>query len=163
MRESQQTIFAGPLGSTILQHGPRHAPKKVINPEVALWRLGKIKHNPQSARNTDELTYRFQQSAILNETNNNEYRANNPPRPVEQRRERTLRRDGTTVVYRRVRREYVASPGVLGADTCRASDFNLANFRRANIRRANNNAARVNAIRASIRLARIADAEQHNV
>lgn len=171
MRERQQVIFAGPFGCTILQDGYVPRPAKVINPEVAAWRLGKAAANPQSKHDEDDLTYRFQNSAILNETHNNEYRADHPPGPIEQRRERRIqftpvnsnvpRPYVTPIIHRRVRREHVASPGVLEFDTVRVSESDLAYLRAIECRLRATNTARANAICAALRLARIAEAEQY--
>lgn len=172
MRESQQVIFAGPLGSTILQHiDSPHAPERKIKSDVAAWRAGRRPDNPQSARNTDDLKYRYQDSAILNETNNNEYRADHPPESIEQRRQRTRQWSGvqtpsgrpyvTHVIHRRQRREPVASARVLESDIVRMA--RIDSQRLAQRVRVNNNAAREHALRAAERLNAIIDAEQHLV
>lgn len=190
MREHQKVIFAGPFGCTILDARSKaerlcHTPARVINAEVAAWRLGKTKTNPQSAVNADELKYRYQDSAIYNETNNNEYRADHPPEPVERRHSHarsqrytyecqlvpadagevfTTNPDYVTpVIHRRVRREPVAIPRVLGLDTSRVSESDLAYFRAIECRLRATNTARANAICAALRLARIIEAEQHLV
>lgn len=144
MRESQQAIFYGPLGSTILQHDDSPpSPTRRINLEVAAWRAGHRPYNPQSILDGLSLQSHFQQSALLNETSNNEYRADHPPEPA-YRRYRHARSNRyqfveivpanaggvsttnpdyvTPVIYRRQRRQYVASPGVLEFDTSRVSD-----------------------------------------